>query len=269
MAVGEKRIENMEAYTLAMSKSMIDKMFFMDKVDESVTTVFDFGCANGVLIGTLARLFPDMTYVGYDVDEDMIKTAGERCGDLGNVFLFSSLRDFEAWAAVRELDFKKTVLNLSSLIHEVYSYGTPDSIEEFWKFVTGSGFGYIAIRDMCLDCSAQRPALKEDVIKVRSGYDLKLIAQFEALHGSITDNRNLIHFLLKYRYTDNWEREVRENYVPVSVEDIMGRIAGNGSGYRLIYFDHYILPFFARSVKRDFDISVKDYTHVKFVYELQ
>ena len=268
MAVGETEIANREAYNLAMSKSMIDKMFFMDKIDESVTTVFDFGCANGVLIGTLARLFPDMCYVGYDLDEGMIQNAAERCKGLDNVVLFSSLRDFHAWAAERKLDFRKTALNLSSLIHEVYSYGTAESIEEFWRFVTDSGFGYIAIRDMCLDRSAQRPALKEDVIKVRSGCDLKRLAQFEALHGSITDNRNLIHFLLKYRYTDNWEREVRENYLPVSVEDIMGRITDR-SKYRLIYFDHYILPFLARTVKKDFDISVKDYTHVKFIYELR
>jgi len=269
MAVGETKIENMASYNRAMSKSMIDKMFFMDKIDESVTTVFDYGCANGVLIATLAGLFPEMTYIGYDLDRDMIRQAQERCRGLRNVLLFSSLEDFGAWAGANDLDFKRTALNLSSLIHEVYSYGTADSIEAFWRFVTGSGFGYIAIRDMCLDSSAHRPALKEDVIKVRSGYDSKMLAQFEALHGSVTDNRNLIHFLLKYRYKDNWEREVRENYLPVSVEDIMGRIRRDGDLYRLIYFDHYILPFFGRTVKKDFDISVKDYTHVKFIYELR
>ena len=32
MPVGEKRIANLESYNMAMSKSMIDKMFFMDKV---------------------------------------------------------------------------------------------------------------------------------------------------------------------------------------------------------------------------------------------
>lgn len=269
MSVGEKKIADMESYNLAMSKSMIDKMFFMDKIDESVTTVFDFGCANGVLIGTLARLFPEMTYVGYDLDEDMIRQAAERCKDCRNVFLFSSLTAFHDWAREQKLDFKKTALNLSSLIHEVYSYGTPQSIEDFWRFVTATGFGYIVIRDMCLDISAHRPALKEDVIKVRSSYDLNMIAQFEALHGSITDNRNLIHFLLKYRYTDNWEREVNENYLPVSVEDVMGKISAGKEKYRLIYFDHYILPFLARSVKKDFDIVLKDYTHVKFIYELR
>ena len=268
MPVGDKLIKNMESYNRAMSKSMIDKMFFMDKIDGSVTAVFDYGCADGVLIATLAGLFPDMTYIGYDLDEDMIRMAGERCRGLDNVFLFSSLDDFRAWADTVGLDRRKTALTLSSLIHEVYSYGTEESIRAFWEFVTGSGFGCIAIRDMCLDISARRPALKEDVVRVRSRYDLRMIAQFEALHGPISDNRNLIHFLLKYRYKDNWDREVRENYLPVSVEDIMGRITAGRAGYRLIYFDHYILPFLARVVKKDFDITLKDYTHVKLIYEL-
>ncbi len=267
MAVGEVKIEDMEAYNQAMSKSMIDKMFFMDKLDESVQTVFDYGCADGVLIGTLAKLFPDMRYIGYDLDPEMIRKAGERCRGLDNVALFSSLDDFAAWAGAKGLDFSKTAVNLSSLIHEVYSYGSAESIQAFWQFVTASGFGCIVIRDMCLDVSAHRPALKEDVIKVRSGFDPALIAQFEELHGSITDNWNLIHFLLKYRYTDNWEREVRENYLPVSVEEIMGKIAEQRGAYRLIYFDHYILPYIARTVKKDFDIYLKDYTHVKFIYE--
>ena len=269
MHIGEKQITNVDAYNRAMSKSMIDKMFFMDKIDESVTTIFDYGCANGVLISTLASLFPDMIYIGYDLDEEMIRQAKERCKNLDNVVLFSSLDDFHTWSIETGLDFKKTALNLSSLIHEVYSYGTEQSISEFWKFVTGIGFGYIAIRDMCLDRSAHRPSLKEDVIKVRSRYDNDMLAQFESLHGSITENQNLIHFLLKYRYTDNWEREVRENYLPVSVEDIMGKIAGPVSKYGLIYFDHYILPYIGRTVQKDFDILIKDYTHVKFIFEFR
>ena len=98
MPVGEKRIANLESYNMAMSKSMIDKMFFMDKIDEAVTTVFDYGCANAVLIQTLARLFPDMTYIGYDLDESMIQNARQRCEGLENVALFSSLDDFWLWA---------------------------------------------------------------------------------------------------------------------------------------------------------------------------
>ena len=81
---------------------------------------------------------------------------------------------------------------------------------------------------------------------------------------SICDNYNLIHFLLKYRYTENWNREVHENYLPLSVEDIAGKIDAH---YELIYFDHYILPFLANIVQVDFDITIKDYTHIKFIYQ--
>ncbi|MGA1049083.1 MAG: hypothetical protein ACO3UU_13830, partial [Minisyncoccia bacterium] len=43
----------------------------------------------------------------------------------------------------------------------------------------------------------------------------KSLISFEKVWGSIfKDYRNFIHFLLKYRYTDNWEREVNENYLP-------------------------------------------------------
>lgn len=42
-----------------------------------------------------------------------------------------------------------------------------------------------------------------------------------------------------------------------------------GTSYSLEYYDHYILPFLANVVKRDFDITIKDYTHVKFIYKLK
>ena len=253
-----------------MSKSMIDKLFFMDKIDESVDTIFDYGCADCILLCTLAKLFPSMTYIGYDLDEEMINKAKDRCAGLDNIFLFSSLEAFNVWATEQNgFDFRKTAVNLSSLIHEVYSYGTTAEVSDFWDFITNSGFGYIVIRDMCLDSSAHRSSLKEDIIKVRSRYDAGRISQFESIHGSITDNWNLIHFLLKYRYTNNWEREVHENYLPVSVEEIMTMVSQSKSKYELTYFDHYILPYVARTVKKDFDIVLKDYTHVKFIYELQ
>lgn len=62
------------------------------------------------------------------------------------------------------------------------------------------------------------------------------------------------------------QREVKENYLPCSTEYIASQI---GTSYSLEYYDHYILPFLANVVKRDFDITIKDYTHVKFIYKLK
>lgn len=260
--VGEIQIQDVGKYTTSMSKSMIDKMFFMDKINSSIKVIFDYGCADGALINFLAPLFPDITFIGYDANIDMITYATENkvCE---NIIFIDNLENFSAWMTENNFTSNQCAINLSSLIHEVYSYSTVQEIERFWNFVNKSGFEYIIIRDMCLDAAAHRPALKEDLIKVRSRYPADKIHEFENIHGSICDNYNLIHFLLKYRYTENWNREVHENYLPLSVEDIAGKIDFN---YELIYFDHYILPFLANVVQTDFDIVIKDYTHIKFIY---
>ena len=259
---GEIQIQDVGKYTTSMSKSMIDKMFFMDKIDSSIKVIFDYGCADGALINFLAPLFPDIAFVGYDASAEMIEHAISN-KTYKNVSFIDNLDNFSTWLSENNFTSNQCAINLSSLIHEVYSYSSIQEIEEFWNFVNKSGFEYIIIRDMCLDAAAHRPALKEDLIKVRSRYAADKIREFENIHGSICDNYNLIHFLLKYRYTENWNREVHENYLPLAVEDIAGKI---DTHYELIYFDHYILPFLANIVQVDFDITIKDYTHIKFIY---
>ena len=258
----ETAISDFSHYTSEMKKSLIDKIFFMDKLDDGIRAVLDFGCADGQLTGFLADLFPDERFIGYDLSDEMVKLAGEHCKGKANTAFFSDFDEALGFLNGHGITPAGTVINLSSLIHEVYSYGTEDSIREFWRRVNESGFGYITIRDMCLDASAHRPALKEDVLKVRRGYDAERIKEFEKIHGSLSDNYNLIHFLMKYRYLQNWQRECRENYLPLTLDRLAGHLSKD---YEIIYFDHYILPFLASTVRKDFGIVLKDYTHVKFI----
>ena len=51
-------IVNLNRYNLSMSKSLIDKIFFMDKIDDTIKVIVDYGCADGTLIRFLAPLFP-------------------------------------------------------------------------------------------------------------------------------------------------------------------------------------------------------------------
>lgn len=248
-------------YTTEMRKSLIDKIFFMDKLDEQVDAVLDYGCADGALADFLASIFPEIQMVGYDMAEEMIEAAKAHCS-APNAAFYSRLEDALAYLRQRGITPDRTCVNLSSLIHEVYSYGTPESIEAFWRDINGCGFRYITIRDMCCDQSAHRPALKEDVLKVRRACPARMIEQFEACHGSLSDNYNLIHFLMKYRYEANWSRECAENYLPLTMEQFIGKLSED---YELVYFDHYVLPFLARIVKQDMDITIKDYTHVKLI----
>lgn len=259
-------IKSMELYNVSMAKSLIDKIFFMDKIDDEITTIVDYGCADGALIKFLAPLFPTMYFVGYDNSSEMISRAKENNKDNSNVIFFDNLDSFLDWSNTSKFA-ENMALNLSSVIHEVYSYSSKKEIEDFWYFVNYSYFKYIIIRDMAVDENAERPSWKEDVLKVKSHlYQAEMIEEFESIHGPITNNKNLIHLLMKYRYTVNWDREVKENYLPISVEEMASKIDDN---YQLIYYDHYVLPYLAKIVKEDFDITLKDYTHVKLIYRLR
>ena len=62
---------NLDIYTTEMSKSVWDKAFFMDKIP-GVKCVIDFGCADGAMIRYLAPLFPDIYFIGYDINNELI-----------------------------------------------------------------------------------------------------------------------------------------------------------------------------------------------------
>ena len=86
---------------------------------------------------------------------------------------------------------------------------------------------------------------------------------FESVWGSVRENRNLVHYLLKYRFLENWDREVRENYFGLSLERLLSKIPMDK--YEIVYFEDYILPYTVNKIKEDFDIELHDNTHVKLL----
>ncbi len=153
-----EKLNDITGYVQKMEKSLLDKMFFMDKIFDPIENILDFGCANGVLIRALNYLFPEYKYAGYDISEEMIERAK---------ILEPSCSFFSKWDDI-DIPFENTVLNISSTLHEVYSYGTKESVEEFWDRVFNSGFKYIAIRDMMLSDSIKLMSDEDDVFKAKS-----------------------------------------------------------------------------------------------------
>lgn len=45
-----QELPDLKGYVQKTEKSLLDKMFFMDKLFDPVENILDFGCANGVLI---------------------------------------------------------------------------------------------------------------------------------------------------------------------------------------------------------------------------
>jgi len=246
-----EKVPDLEVYVQQMQKSFMDKMFFIDKIFEPIDTILDFGCANGVLIRAMQYLFPEYEYIGYDISEDMIRKAKE---------LLPDCKFYKEWNEIA-MDPKETLINISSTLHEVYSYGTEASVAEFWDRVFGSGFKYIAIRDMMVSESAIGKADPSDVEKARKIFPEKL-AEYESIWGSIEDRFHLVHYLLKYSYTENWDREVNENYLPLTVEALLRKIPEK---YEIVYSEHYVLPYVKQQIKRDSGIELKDATHFKIL----
>jgi SAM-dependent methyltransferase len=259
-------VENVPNYTSEMRKALLDKVFFLDKVDAN--SFVDFGCADGSVLKLAHDIQPDHFYVGYDTAPEMIEVA-KSTGSPEIVFT----SDIDEVKNMLNRDKEGIVcLSLLSLIHEVYHYG-PESVTKFWEFVFGSDFAshgrpnhglfdYIAIRDMCVSKHVSRPSDPISVAKIRMNYDSSRLAQWESKWGSLDENWSLVHFLLTYRYVDSWERELHENYLPLSKEDLLALIPPQ---WEPVYIEHYTLPFLRNQVREDFDIDLQDRTHLKLI----
>jgi hypothetical protein len=258
----EVKIKDLDIYTSRMAKSMIDKIYFMDKVD--ATVFVDYGCADASLILTLARLFPDFTFIGYDISSEMIASAKKNCASVkANTFFTTKWEEAVAYAKSKSKGkAKDRCLIISSVIHEVYSYSDEAGINEFWSRVWSDDFGHVAIRDMMVSETTSRPSDPLIVARIKQLDKPYKIKDWESQWGSLNENWSLVHYLLTYKYEENWEREYRENYLPISLERFMKMIPRK---YVPEYIEHFTLPYLRQVVLTDFGIQLQDRTHLKII----
>lgn len=251
-------ISNVASYTLSMKQSLLDKVFFADKIGKA-DVIVDYGCADGQLLKFLSMLFPEWSCYGYDISPEMISMARE---NNPSMLLDHDWPVIETTVSRHRQDGRQCVLVLSSIMHEIYSYGTLKDIEAFWSVVFSDLWDYIVIRDMIPGMSVDRPSAINDVVQVYTKANRQQLYDFQTIWGSIENNKNLVHWLLKYRYTGNWQREAKENYIPVYREHLLSSFPAS---YRVTYHEHYVLPYIRDHVERDFSIDLKDNIHLKLI----
>ena len=245
-------INDYNVYNLGMKKSIRDKLFWEGLIDDHVIGMCDFGCADGQLLKVVHSDFPEWELYGVDNDPKMAELAKENNPD---VVICSRLRDVRSCVGLN-------ILNISSVIHEIYSYCSDEEIDEFWHDVFSKEFRYIAIRDFMPSHNMNGVTDINDYHRLLSTASPQQISDFESVWGSLRDRKNMIHFLMKYRYTVNWSREVRENYFPITIEDLFAKIPDK---YEIVYFNHFILPFTREKIREDFNIELKENTHIKLL----
>lgn len=252
------KIKDYPTYISRMNKSMLDKVFFLDKIEPEA--IVDYGCGNGDLLNFVSPYVdPSVHLFGYDNDRTMIQKAQAKTS---RITFASDLT--EIMELVNKFKVHPTLV-LSSVLHEVYSYFTPQQIDQFWEIMMSGNFKYITIRDMIPSRAISRPADINDIAKVYKKFlNSQVLVDFESVWGSIEGNKNLVHFLLKYKYLQpNWAREVKENYMPIYREDLLARL--DTDNYEIIYHEHYVLPYIKQCVAADFGIELKDNTHLKLI----
>lgn len=268
MEVG-KKFKNINSYNENMSKHIKDKLFWLDKFSDKHYTIVDFGCADGTIINNLCETNKDNhymhTYIGYDISETMIDIAKTNFhGDDNEDVIFTSSWD-EVKEKLNENKNRIKILFLSSVIHEVYSYAkSTEEIDDFWNKVFDSDFDYVIVRDMMVTYDTYRYVNSSELNKVygKVKYE-KQVADFEEKHGELKIMKNFMHFLLKYRWKINWKREVNEDYFPIMVEDFLELMEHD---YNIDYLERFRVSFLDDEIKKDFDVKLTDYTHIKIIF---
>lgn len=182
-------IANMNVYNDGMRKSMLDKIWFLDKIDGGIDTIYDYGCADGSLLKIVGEICPSMKLIGYDISQEMIDIAKQ------------NVPNADYLSTNPKSDLHNTILNASSVFHEIHAYSS--DIEWDYGNIFNSGATYIAIRDMFYSKRSCHPTNSIQLAKVLQHENPNKVSEFEAYNGLLVNNKDFLHYLLTYRYVEN------------------------------------------------------------------
>lgn len=239
-------------YTAQMGASLEDKLFFLPFVQADVYV--DIGCADGQMMDKVARTG------AHTVGFDLCPKACALARDKGHV-VFDAWGDLLAHLAL--FQGQHIALLASSVIHEIYAYGGVSAGDTFWDRVNTGPWKTVIVRDMAVLRETRHRQNTILAHKVRRRAPAWQVRDFEARWGTLDTVETLTHFLLTYRYTENWSRELDENYLPLCVEEIDAHL----KGWSPILSSHQVLPFLQTKLAQDMGISFPASTHIKRIVQ--
>lgn len=272
-------------YNQEMAKSAYDKLAFVNKIYENIDLIVDFGCADGTVTRFIQLFYPGVKVIGYDLPE-IIEQNADVLKATGTDYSISP----EAIANIvtrYHHEGKKSLLVMNSVHHEIFNYMAKETklsldgkdipgYDRLLKFWYNIGFDYIFIRDMNIKIPTSGKyvdLIPEFFMKLHK----KLIdnSEFTERYISFTDVYNnekplnpldkedqekMVHFLLKCRYKENWDRELHEDYTAHDCEfPIDGLFLSTvfKFPYHMTDVRSYVLPYVEYINRKDFGISLR------------
>jgi len=248
-------IINLDKYTTSMKTTLSDKLFFTELIESDIYV--DFGCADGSTLKALQNIYSNKILIGYDINEDMIQLAKN---NTSRILYFSNQTELIEY--LNKYKHLSKCLILNSVLHEVYTYSSKEELEEFYQFVFSGIFDYISIRDMMCSSSSNNKVDNSLVSKIYQSKNSIQVKEFENVWGELNTTRQLMHYLLKYRYIENWSRELYENYLPITIEEFLQLIPKN---LNVEYAQRFFISFIHNKILEDFGIDFHENTHIKLI----
>ncbi len=251
----EHRLQDPHGYLQRLAAGLHDKLRVERYLLPDATRVLDVGCADGALTLAMAARHPAVHFLGIDLDAAFVAQAQAHARQLAmpNVeFRCVYLR--ELLAEPPRFD----CVVFASVLHEFWTYG--EGISSVLKALAdahelvGAG-GTIVIRDMVLESYTQQASWRVSSMRAKAlaSPHTVALADFEGHWGPVATVAAINHYLLKYRYQENWMRELPEHYVPVTSEQYMELFAL--LGMRVQTHELYLLPFLRQQWQADFGLD--------------
>lgn len=255
-------------YIAKMDKSIPDKCWWYDKIDEDVDTVVDFGCGNGALFDYLRSFVPQITrFIGIDNNEEMRKRATNKNYCYRNTTIIS---DIDGLLTLHNFDASRAVFVMNSVIHEILTYEGSPVFHNLLQKVDKIGFRYVVIRDMCMPTQNTYidwlPSLDDRDPHIQKRYlDFCKVVLNYSLFENYTLCDTMLEFLLKYTYTTNWEREKKERYLWHWNDSAKAYLSNN---YCINYNSTFCIPQQIAQIRKDFGITADiPSTHRKMLFK--
>lgn len=243
------KLRNYNVYLSGMAQGNEEKLFFLQQIDiQAFDRIIDFGCGKGDILKVCGGINKHATLIGIDHDDYMQRLAEENLADLGKQ------RVMIAAALTKDMLDENTLIIFSSVLHEVGDYWI-----SLRAMLEGTGCT-VAVRDMRYSDASSKAITANDLAALIEHSNPEHLAAFIRRYGMDTE-KEMVHYLLKYTYVDNWQLELQEDYFSFDFDDLC-------SLGEIMYERNYTLPYKRRSVTEDFGIFLAANTHTQLIVKV-
>ena len=252
--------KHLETYIEGVHKTLANKLFFTSILDKNFFNnkiVIDFGCGDGSVLKYIDSTNPESILVAIDINPNMINLVRENCP---SAVTFPSLKAASSWIKTFQKTLKErmeVVCIATSVLHEI-----GEEQQAFYAFCK-ENVDYLIVRDMCVT-PREDGFIVPLMAKLVANAHPKYFSDFISRYGFI--KQALIHFLLKYTYVENWDTEIKENYLSVNW-DLIDSLKAES-----IYDVKYVQEWRKQQVQKDFDIDISEYTdstHRELIFKVK